>query len=698
MGYLRIFSGDASPEQLELSCESTSIGRGDENGIVLKSKGVSKNHAIIEKKGHAFILIDKDSANGVYVNGQRVHRHTLRHWDEIQIFRHVLMFVDFAEEPSVEAVESLQTLAMPSQDETMQVDISSLGDLVKLKNRANDPSLMQMRESIGSAPTSSSFHFVKSQVTRYSTLGIAISACAVFIATLITSYIQTGSMSIANLLSAQRTNPALWILDTIPFALIFMGKYVNALMACSVNSLFHKHSADMQRKTEAIESQAMHDATHDSLTGLPNRLLFRDRLEQALLGTRRKQHLLALLVLDLDRFKEINDTLGHRSGDRLLKQIAVRLKEVVLPTDTLARLGGDEFAILLPSLDSEDDIQDAVKKIQRSFSTPFVINRMSLDVQASIGISLSPKHGLDVDTLLQRADVAMYVAKDNKRHFYIYDPRVDKHSNWRLSLLGQLRQAIANEDLQLHYQPKVAADTGQVQGVEALVRWNHHQFGLVSPDEFVHLAEQSGLIIEMTRWVMRTAVDQIMSWQAQGRNLGIAVNLSPSALLDPEFPDFMAGQLASWKLPPGTLTLEITESTLVKDPERALEVLDQLANQGIAISIDDFGTGYSSLAYLKKMSASELKIDKAFVSEMLTSESDAAIVQATIDLAHNLDLKVVAEGVENAETARALAQLKCDSLQGYHFCPPLPSDQVNEWLVSRNIHSIQGHRRLKSVR
>jgi len=696
MAYLRIFSGGSPPDQLELSFEKVSIGRADESDIVLKSKGVSKLHTIIEKKGHAFILTDNDSANGVYVNGQRVHRHTLKHWDEIQIFKHVLMFVDFAEKYGEETVESKQSFQESPQDATMQVDISSLGDLVKLKSMANDASSKHIREYAGT-PTNS-LHLMRSEATKFSIFGILIAACAIFIATLITSYLQNGAVDIGSLVTAQRTNPALWVLNVLPLVFLFLGKYVNTLLTDSVSALFHKHTADMQRKTEALESQAMHDAAHDPLTGLPNRLLFRDRLEQAMLSARRKKCLLALLVLDLDRFKEINDTLGHHSGDRLLKQIAVRLREVVFPTDTLARLGGDEFAILLSSLDKEDEILNAVTKIQRSFSTPFVIDKMRLDVQASIGISLSPKHGHDVDTLLQRADVAMYVAKEKKCRFYIYDPCIDKHSSWRLSLLAQLRQAITNGDLQLHYQPKVAADTGHVHGVEALVRWNHQKFGMISPDEFIHLAEQSGLIIELTRWVMRTAVDQIMFWHTQGRNLGIAVNLSPSTLLDPEFPDFMAGQLASWKLPPGTLTLEITESTLVKDPDLALKVLNNLACQGISVSIDDFGTGYSSLAYLKKMSASELKIDKAFVTEMLTSESDAAIVQATIDLAHNLGLKVVAEGVENAETARALAQLRCDSLQGFHFCPPLPADQVNGWLVSRNVHSILGRKRLKSVR
>ncbi len=537
---------------------------------------------------------------------------------------------------------------------------------------------------IHGTPINVGLRLMRTRVTKYSILGVVIAVCAIVVATLITSYYQTGEIDSQGFMNAHQTNAALWMLDCMPFVFAFWGQYVSTILADNVNTLVHDHTADLLKKTEALERQAMHDATHDPLTDLPNRILLRDRLEQALLSARRKQLPVALLVLDLDRFKEINDTLGHHSGDRLLKQISVRLREVVFDTDTLARLGGDEFAILLPSLGTEDSIHLVVNKILRAFDTPFVINKMSLDVQASMGIALAPKHGQDVETLLQRADVAMYAAKEEKRHVYIYDPGMDKHNSRRLSLLAQLRQAISNDEMHLHYQPKVAAGTEQVQGVESLIRWNHREFGIVPPDEFIHLAEQSGLIIELSRWVLRTAADQAMVWLNQGRNLNVAVNVSPSSLLDPEFPDFMAGLLAALKLPRGTLTLEITESSLVRDPDLALQVLNQLAHLGMSISIDDFGTGYSSLAYLKKMPATELKIDKTFVADMLDNESDATIVRATIDLAHNLGLKVVAEGVEDAETAQALAQLDCDTLQGYYFSRPLPLELFDPWLAARN--------------
>ena len=537
---------------------------------------------------------------------------------------------------------------------------------------------------------------MKSRATKHSVYGVLVAAFAVVIATFATGFFQSGELDLDSFTHAHRSNAALWILDLMPFVFAFWGQYVGTVWARNVKAIVKDHTAQLVQKTEALERQAMHDATHDPMTDLPNRLLLRDRLEQALLSMQRGQQLVGLLVLDLDRFKEVNDTLGHYTGDRLLKQIAVRLREVVFKTDTLSRLGGDEFAVLLPALAREEDVFSVVNKIQRAFATPFSLNKMNLDVQASIGVAIAPNHGRDVESLMQRAEVAMYVAKEDKRHFYVYDVAMDKYNSRRLSLLAQLRQAITSGDLRLHYQPKVVAATGQVTSVEALVRWEHEKFGMVRPDEFIHLAEQSGLITELSRWVLRTAVDQALTWLAGGTHLGVAVNLSPSTLLDPEFPDFMAGITASVSLPPGILTLEITESSLVRDPDLALEVLEQLAGMGIAISIDDFGTGYSSLAYLKRMPASELKIDRTFVGDMLHDDSDAAIVRATIELAHNLGMTVVAEGVEDQETVDALTRLGCDALQGFHFSRPVPVATFDQWLQAWDDQS-RCHRTLPKV-
>ena len=535
------------------------------------------------------------------------------------------------------------------------------------------------------APIYANANLMKTRATKYSIFGALIAACAIIVATSITGYLLTGKLDLSGFVAAQKTNAALWILDVMPFFFAYWGQKVSTVLTQNVNALVSDHTAELRKKTEALERRAMHDATHDPLTDLPNRMLLRDRLEQSLISAAQTGNPVALLILDIDRFKDVNDTLGHHSGDRLLKQIAVRLREVVFATDTLARLGGDEFAVLLSSLTDENDIYPILQKIQRVFATPFTLNKMSLDVQSSIGVALAPNHGRDVESLLQRADIAMYVAKEDRQYFHIYDANLDKHSSKRLSMLAQLRQAIANGDMRLHYQPKIESRSGRVKGVEALVRWNHAEFGMVPPDEFIPLAEQSGLIGELTHWVLRTATAQCAAWRNNGLGLNVAINLSPTSLLDPEFPDFMAGLSANQKLPHGSLTLEITETTLVRDPELALEILDQLSGIGIAISIDDFGTGYSSLSYLKRMPAAELKIDRTFVKDMLDDESDAAIVRSTIDLAHNLGMQVVAEGVETEDAAEALRALGCDTLQGYHFSKPIAVDAFEAWVKQQRL-------------
>lgn len=540
--------------------------------------------------------------------------------------------------------------------------------------------IMQIRD----APLHSGPGLMRSRVTRYSLYGVIIAACAVVIATLSTSFVLTGEVSLTGAIQAQKDNAALWILNSMPFVFALWGQHVGSVMAKDVGDLVTGQTQAWRQKTEALERKAVHDATHDPLTDLPNRVLLRDRLDQAMVAARRSKQSVALLLLDLNRFKDINDTLGHYSGDRLLQQVGVRLREVIRASDTLSRLGGDEFGILLPSVASESDVRRVVDEVQRVFETPFVIKNMTLEVQASIGVALAPMHGTDVDTLLQRGDVAMYAAKEENRSFHVYDPGMDKHSSKRLCLLAQLRQAITRNELVLHYQPKVIAGENRIVGVEALIRWQHKEFGMVPPNEFIHLAEHSGQIGELSKWVLRKALDQAVIWQQKGLQLGVAVNISPTTLLDPDFPDFLTGLLVSHTLPNSTLTLEITESSLVKDPDLALEILERLAAMGIAISIDDFGTGYSSLSYLSKMPASELKIDKAFVTDMLNDQSNAAIVRATIDLAHNLGMIVVAEGVECENTLASLVSLKCDMVQGYYFSGPLPIHEFTPWLESHN--------------
>lgn len=523
---------------------------------------------------------------------------------------------------------------------------------------------------------------MKSRVTKYAVYGVLIAGAAVIVATLATSFIDSGGVSLEGIYQAQKSNMTLWILDAMPFIFAFWGQYISSKIVYEASAMVIDQTHDLRQQTAVLEHQAMHDATHDYLTDLPNRVLLCDRLEQAISNAHRSQQILAFIILDLDHFKEINDTLGHYNGDRLLKQVAVRLKRVVRESDTLARLGGDEFGILLPSITMRDDIYRVIKKIQKALTSPFRMEGLSLDVQASIGGVLYPEHGKDIDTIMQRADVAMYVAKQDNRGFSIYTTKMDKHSPRRLTLMGELRQAFDRNELELYYQPKICVNKDRISGVEALVRWNHPVHGFMTPDEFIPLAERSGLIKQLSWWVLQNALAQAVLWHEKGIEIGVAVNISPFILLDPELPEAIIGLLSSHKLPRETLTLEITETSVLKDPDLALEILLRLADMGIIISIDDFGTGYSSLSYLKKMPVSEVKIDKTFVIEMLKNDNDAVIVHATIDLAHNLGMKVVAEGVENKETAARLKELKCDILQGYYYSRPLTSEDFSKWFAS----------------
>jgi diguanylate cyclase (GGDEF)-like protein len=407
--------------------------------------------------------------------------------------------------------------------------------------------------------------------------------------------------------------------------------------------------------------------------------LLHDRLEQALVAARRERHPLALLLLDLDSFKEVNDTFGHAAGDRLLQQVAARLQDALPPSDTVARLGGDEFAVLRPGEDVAGATL-AMQKLLAALEAPVVVEGQALPSQASIGLALFPEHGDDAQTLLRHADVAMYSAKQVHRPYAIYTPARDPYSPSRLDLIAALRQAIALGALRLHYQPKLAVASGAVCGAEALVRWQHPQYGLILPDQFICLAEQTGLIAPLTRWVLEASLRQCRCWQRRGLPLVIAVNLSMWDVHDPEFPDSIARLLRATNVPPDALRVELTESTIMADADHTLDVLTHLAALGVRLSVDDFGTGYSSLSYLTRLPVDELKIDRSFVQHMAIQSHDAAIVASTIGLGRGLGLRVVAEGVEDRETWDLLAGLGCDVAQGYYVSRPLPALAFARWL------------------
>jgi diguanylate cyclase (GGDEF)-like protein/PAS domain S-box-containing protein len=433
------------------------------------------------------------------------------------------------------------------------------------------------------------------------------------------------------------------------------------------------------RQSELNEHQAM----HDGLTGLPNRTLFRDRIEQAIALTRRDGGQLAVAMIDLDRFKDVNDTLGHHAGDTLLVEVGRRLRDILRSSDTVARLGGDEFGVLISKPHSTSDVAVVIGKLRAALEQSVMVEGLALPAEGSIGIAMFPAHGRDVDTLLRHADAAMYSAKETKAGYVFYDGSRVEADPARLTLVSELRRAIEQRELVLYYQPKAALENGVVKSVEALLRWNHPERGLVGPDEFIPLAQQTGLIKPLTLYVLDEALSQCRAWQRAGLTLGVAVNLSVRNLLDADFPKQVKRLLAKREVDPGLLQLEITESTMLSDPVRTKRVLDKLAAMGIALSIDDFGTGYSSLSYLSQLPVNEIKIDRSFVMNMAESDNDAVIVRSTIDLGRNLGLQVVAEGVETEQAWDELSELGCTLAQGYYLSRPVPAAELTQWMLRR---------------
>ncbi|MDH3370005.1 MAG: EAL domain-containing protein [Gammaproteobacteria bacterium] len=442
-----------------------------------------------------------------------------------------------------------------------------------------------------------------------------------------------------------------------------------------LGSAFNSLTTQLKELYESLESLAF----TDPLTKLPNRTLFHDRLEQAIEDAKRDYKPFALFLMDLDRFKDINDTLGHQVGDLLLQQVAARLRSKLRDIDTVARMGGDEFAILLPAV-NEKHATMAARMLLQALRAPFQIEEQSLDIGASIGIALYPDHGVDANILIQRSDVAMYSAKHANSGHAFYDGNNDQHNPTHLMLLGELRHAVEQEQFVLYYQPKVDLKNYQVTGVEALVRWKHPREDLMLPDTFIPLLEQTGLIRSLTPWVLNESLRQGQELQEQGVPITISMNLSVRDLQDPYLADAFAEQLAALQISPRWLELEITESAVMTEPERALNVLSRLSAMGLRIAIDDFGTGYSSLSYLKKLPVNTIKIDKSFVIGMVRDDNDAAIVHTSVNLAHNLKLEVVAEGVENEETLTRLIELGCDIAQGHYISRPLSAEELSVWL------------------
>jgi diguanylate cyclase (GGDEF)-like protein len=450
-------------------------------------------------------------------------------------------------------------------------------------------------------------------------------------------------------------------------------------------------------RTAAMARDSQHQALHDALTNLPNRVYLEARATSALADAQLSNETVALFLLDLDRFKEVNDTLGHPAGDALLEVVALRLIGAVRPADVVARLGGDEFAVLLTDVEQPTDAIEVAGRVRSALAEPVRLDGVLMDVDVSIGIALSPVHGTDFEVLMRRADVAMYVAKGEGTGIELYDAARDPNSPARLGTVTALREGIERGELELHYQPKVSLSDGTVVGVEALVRWQHPERGLVPPDEFIPLAERTGLVHQITAHVLREGLGQARTWWDMGLQVPVAVNVSMRDLHETDLAGLVVAELDRHGLPAEALVLEVTESVLVLDAGRAVATLRELREIGVSASLDDFGTGYSSLLLLEQLPVDEVKIDRSFVRRLDEDGGDPAMVRSIVDFAHGLGLSVVAEGLETSLAWRLLREFGCDVAQGYRISRPMPSAQATQWLVERVVRGPAERAGLRAV-
>jgi diguanylate cyclase (GGDEF)-like protein len=492
------------------------------------------------------------------------------------------------------------------------------------------------------------------------------------------SYLGLALFSVLVAISTQTATIGLWALVVFIAPLAFARQMFQRTHSLQVAT---EELAERQAENE-------HQALHDALTGLPNRVFFHQQLSDAITAAEARGGSVAAMLMDLDHFKEINDTLGHHFGDQLLREIGPRLSTVLREQDIMARLGGDEFGLLLPDLPDDGVAIGVAQRLLQELGNPMTVEGLALDVSGSIGIAIYPSQSRNAESLMRRADVAMYAAKESGGGYELYHEAMDQHSPSRLALISRVRPALENGEMVVFYQPKVRLADGRVGGAEALIRWHHPELGLIPPDEFIPLVEKTVLLRPLTQFVLDTVLHQWSLWAERGLRLRLAVNVSPRSLLDLELPDIVEGLLKRWAVPAEFLKLELTESFLMADTGRSSGVLDRLAELGVGLSIDDFGTGYSSLSHLKRLNIDEIKVDRSFVSHMHSDANDYMIVRATVELGRNLGLNVVAEGVEDRETFDRLADFGCDEAQGYYISEPLSTEDFDRWLTVRGPEAV----------
>ena len=528
---------------------------------------------------------------------------------------------------------------------------------------------------------------LRTKATKTAVEAVIIAFLAIILATLLASYAQYRDVTFNNLIEVQASNVALWILDLLPIIFAYVGQYSSYMIANEASLMVMEETKELRSYASQMQMQANLAATHDHLTGLPNQALFYDRIESAFRESSGQSNAsFAILLLNIENLKEIQDTLGPTSTDLVIKQMATRLESWATKKHSIARIDSGNFAFLLSDCD-KDKAESLAKSLIKAIEPNFIINALKLTLHPSIGISVYPNDGDDADMLFQRAGIAVVFANKSPAGYSLYTTNMDEHSPKRLTMMGELKKALDKRELELYFQPKLNIKSRKLLGVEALMRWKHHEHGFISPEEFIGIAERSRLIIELTAWVIEDAFSACAEFHKMGHDIKISINLSMKDLLNPELPDLVAGLTAKIGIDPSWVIFEITEGSIMTDPTRALIIVERLKSMGFDFSIDDFGTGYSSMAYLKRLPVSELKIDKSFVLDMMTNENDAIIVQATIGLAHNLGLTVTAEGVEDEKALEMLDKMGCDIAQGYFFSKPLPKTELLNWMQKNSLSS-----------
>jgi diguanylate cyclase (GGDEF)-like protein len=526
-------------------------------------------------------------------------------------------------------------------------------------------------------------HILKKEVSKLAYVGLLISFVAILIATLSVAYQLDNEITLDSIIKAQSTNIALWMLDLSPILFMFWGQSINSVMSYTASVMVMDQTEKLRIQANELISKSEHVSSHDTLTDLPNRVLFVDRLNQAINSLRGKQGLLAVIIINIDNFKDLNSGFGNYNADRLLKQFAQRLKGTIEEPVSVARLSGDEFAILCPSIKKHEDAYLITQKVQKAVAIHFILDDVIIDITVTAGITLYPEHGRDPDTLIQRGNIALDLAKESGKKFAVYSADMDKGSPNRLIMMSELKKAIDGEQLLIYYQPKMDLQTGKIIGCEALLRWEHPTFGFMGADKFIPVAERTGLIKSVSLYVLKQTIEQASKWHKQGLNIEISINLSAVDIIDIELPYTIESLLNVNDLPSKYITIELIESTNLSDQSRAVEVINRLANLGIKISIDDFATGYSSFVYLTTLPIHEIKIDKSFILSIQDDDKKRNTVDAIIKLAAALKLCVVAEGIETLAQLNILKSLKCPQGQGYYFSEAVPADVFEKMIASK---------------